>query len=462
MSDESDPRAAAGTASGWRAVLRVYTRARMLSMLALGFSAGLPFYLIYQSLSAWLRQSGVERSTIGMLAWVGLVFTFKFLWAPLVDRVPLPALTRLLGRRRSWMLAAQLCIGIGLFNLSLSDPSQGVTRIALWALFVAFSSATQDIALDAWRIESAPNSEQGAMASAYQIGYRLALIMGSAGTFALADRWGWKLSYGVMTALVGVGLLTTLLSREPAALPRSDMLAMEERVATWLRARAHWPRWAQTVGARLFGAVGSPLADFFGRFGTGLAIIILLFMGTYRLTDFTMGSMTNSFYVDRGYTLTQIAAVVKFYGLMASIAGVILAGVVITRIGLLRSLILGSVMVMLSNIGFSLLARATTPGLLGLGLVNGFDNLALALHGTALIAFLSSLTSARYTATQYALFSSLYALLGKLLEGFSGFVVDAIGYPNFFLYTASLSIPALLLMIFLVRRDHSQLVLAVR
>jgi PAT family beta-lactamase induction signal transducer AmpG len=175
-----------------------------------------------------------------------------------------------------------------------------------------------------------------------------------------------------------------------------------------------------------------------------------------------MGSMTNSFYVDRGYTLTQIAAVVKFYGLMASIAGVILAGVVITRIGLLRSLILGSVMVMMSNIGFSLLARATTPGLLGLGLVNGFDNLALALHGTALIAFLSSLTSARYTATQYALFSSLYALLGKLLEGFSGFVVDAIGYPNFFLYTASLSIPALLLMIFLVRRDQRELVLAVR
>jgi MFS transporter, PAT family, beta-lactamase induction signal transducer AmpG len=443
--------------AGWRKVFRVYTRPRMLSMLALGFSAGLPFYLIYQSLSAWLRQSGVQRSTIGMLAWVGLAFTFKFLWAPIVDRVPVPWLTRLLGRRRSWMLVAQVCIGIGLFNLSLSDPSQGVTGIALWALFVAFSSATQDIALDAWRIESAPHSEQGAMASAYQIGYRLALIMGSAGTFAMADRWGWKMSYGVMAALVSVGMLTTLLSREPDAMLRADVLELEQRVATWLQARAHWPQWAQATGARLFGAVVCPLTDFFGRFGVGLAVIILLFMSTYRLTDFTMGTMTNSFYIDRGYTLTQIAAVVKFYGLLASVFGVILAGIVITRIGLLRSLILGSLMVILSNIGFSLLARATAPGLLGLGFVNGFDNLALALHGTALIAFLSSLTSAKYTATQYALFSSLYALLGKFLEGFSGFVVDAIGYPNFFLYTASLSLPALLLMIILVRRGHSAL-----
>jgi PAT family beta-lactamase induction signal transducer AmpG len=195
-----------------------------------------------------------------------------------------------------------------------------------------------------------------------------------------------------------------------------------------------------------------PLIDFFSRYGVGLAVVMLLFMGSYRLTDFTMGTMANPFYIDRGYTLTQIATVVKFYGLMMSVVGVILAGIVITRLGLVRSLIVGSVLVMSSNLGFSLLARASTPGLLGLGLVNGFDNLALAMHGTALIAFLSSLTSARYTATQYALFSSLYALPGKILEGFSGFVVDKLGYPGFFLYTASLSIPALLLLVYLARR----------
>jgi PAT family beta-lactamase induction signal transducer AmpG len=426
----------------------------MLSMLALGFSAGLPFYLIYQSLSAWLRQSGVERSTIGMLAWVGMAFTLKFLWAPVVDRVPVPWLTTALGRRRSWMLLAQLGIAVGLFNLSLSDPAHGVRSIALWALFVAFSSATQDIALDAWRIESAPNSEQGAMASAYQIGYRLALFMGSAGTFALADHWGWKLSYGVMAALVGVGVATTLWSREPAPLLRTEGDEPERRVTDWLGRRAHWPGWAQIVGARLYGAVICPLTEFFARYGAGLAIALLLFIGSYRLTDFTMGAMTNPFYIDRGYTLTQVAAVVKSYGVIAAMFGIVVAGLVITRVGLLRSLILGSLMVMLSNAGFSLLARAAHPGLLQLGLVNAFDNLALAMHGTSLIAFLSSLTSSKYTATQYALFSSLYALLPKFLEGFSGFVVDAIGYPNFFLYTASLSIPALLVLVILVRRGQ--------
>ena len=194
------------------------------------------------------------------------------------------------------------------------------------------------------------------------------------------------------------------------------------------------------------GAVICPLIDFFARYGAVLAVVALLFMGSYRLTEFTMGSMANSFYIDRGYSLTQIAAVVKLYGLAMSLVGVVIAGYVVARLGLLRALVAGSIMIMLSNVGFSVLARAAEPSLLGLGLVNGFDNLAQAMHGTALIAFLSSLTSARYTATQYALFSSLYALPGKILEGLSGFVVDAVGYPWFFLYTASLSIPALLLL----------------
>jgi PAT family beta-lactamase induction signal transducer AmpG len=209
----------------------------------------------------------------------------------------------------------------------------------------------------------------------------------------------------------------------------------------------------QQTGAWLYAAVASPLIDFFARYGA-LAVLILLFIGSYRLTDFTMGTMTNSFYVDRGYTLTQIGTVVKVYGLIASITGIVVAGLVIVRIGLLRALVVGSLMIMASNVGFSLLARTAHPGLLGLGLVNAFDNLAQALHGTALIAYLSSLTSARYTATQYALFSSLYALPSKLLEGFSGFIAEALGYPDFFLYTASLSVPALLLLWVLARRGQ--------
>jgi PAT family beta-lactamase induction signal transducer AmpG len=436
----------------WIDAVLVYRQPRMLSMLALGFSAGLPFYLVFQSLSAWLRQSGVERATIGMLAWVGLAYTLKFLWSPIVDRMPLPLLGRWLGRRRSWMLVAQLGIGIGVLNLSLSDPVSGVFAMAMWALFTAFCAATQDIAVDAWRIETAADDLQGGMAAAYQLGYRVALITGSAGALTIADQRGWQASYEVMAMLVIVGLVATLLSREPTSNLRRDSLEREQRVVDWLAQRTHWPPALRTAGSWIIGAVICPLTDFFGRFGLWLALLLLLFMGSYRLTDFTMGSMTNSFYIDKGYTLTQIATVVKFYGLLASLFGVVLAGIIITKVGLLRSLILGSVMVMLSNLGFSTLATIDEPTLLGLGFVNGFDNLALALHGTALIAFLSSLTSAQYTATQYALFSSMYALPGKILEGFSGFVVDATGYRWFFIYTASLSIPALLLLWYVARR----------
>jgi MFS transporter, PAT family, beta-lactamase induction signal transducer AmpG len=436
----------------WRRLYQIAITPHMRSMLLLGFSAGLPFFLVFSSLSAWLRQAGIQRSTIGMLAWVGLAYTLKFLWSPIVDRMPLPLLTHWLGRRRSWLLLAQAGIAFGLIHLSWSDPATGVASIALWAVFTAFCSATQDIALDAWRIESAPVAEQGAMVSAYQIGYRIALTVASAGLFAIADLAGWRAAYGTMAALVGIGLITTLLSREPQVEVNRTSVLLEERVVIWLRERAHWPQWLQQAGAWFIGAVVLPLVDFFARYGVGLAVTILLFLGSYRLTDFTMGTMTNSFYVDRGYTLLQVAAVVKVYGVLASVTGIILAGIIITRFGLLRALILGSLLVMTSNLGFSTLARLAQPGLVELGIVNAFDNLAQAIHGTSLIVFLSSLTSVRYTATQYALFSSLYALPPKIIEGLSGFVAESLGYANFFIYTASLSIPALLLLAFLARR----------
>ena len=425
-------------------------------MLFLGFSAGLPFYLVYSTLSAWLRQADIQRSTIGMLAWVGILFSLKFLWAPLIDRVPPPLLRRLLGRRRGWMLLAQLGIAVGLFNISLCDPAAGVRPLALWALFTTFCAATQDIVLDAWRIESAALSLQGAMLGAYQIGYRVALICGGAGALALAGRSGWHTSYATMAGLVGVGVVTTLLVPEPAAAVPPESLVREQRVIAWLERRAHWPQGLLRAGEWVLTAVICPLADFFARYGTALALLTLAFIGAYRLTEFAMGSMVNPFYIDRGFTLTQIATVVKLYGLLMSLVGVLLAGVLIARLGLLRSLLLGSVLIILSNLGYVLLASVRTPTLLGLGTVNGLDNLALAMHGTALLAFLSGLTSARYTATQYALFSSLYALPGKILEGTSGMVVDHIGYPRFFLYTASLALPGLLLLYVLHRRGAFQ------
>jgi PAT family beta-lactamase induction signal transducer AmpG len=438
---------------GWWAAIGVYRQPRVLSMLCLGFSAGLPFYLVFQTLSAWLRQSGIDLSTIGMLSWVGIVYSIKILWAPVVDRVPLPMLNRLLGRRRSWMLLAQAGIAVGLWNLSWSDPAAGVLRVAGWAVFVAFWAATQDIAVDAWRIESAAVQMQGAMAAAYQIGYRVALIAASAGAFTLADRFGWHASYKTMAALVGVGVVTTLLCREPDAFATRASREREGRVIAWLAARAHWPSALRDSGAWFVAAVICPLTDYFGRYGWRLGLLTLVFMGTYRLTEFTMGSMATPFYIDHGYTLTQIATVVKVYGLLMSLVGVFIGGILIAKIGLLRSLVLGSVMIMLSNAGFAALATTDSSTLIGLGLVNGLDNLALGIHGTALITFLSTLTSPKYTATQYALFSSLYALPGKILEGTSGFVVQAIGYPAFFLYTASLSLPALALLYWLTRSN---------
>ena len=436
----------------WWQALRVYAQPRMVSMLLLGFSAGLPFYLIYQTLSAWLRTAGIQRSTIGMLAWVGLAYSLKFLWAPVVDRLPIPVLTRLVGRRRSWMLFAQFGLVAGLAYMSTNDPLRAVLPMALCALFIAFCAATQDIAIDAWRIESAPVDDQGAMAAAYQLGYRAALIVGGAGALALADDYGWRFSYLTMAALVGVGVLTTVMTAEPVVSRQAQSFDHEQRVVDWLQHRPRWPHWLRTAGSWFVGAVICPFTEFFTRYGLPLALLILCFMSGYRLTDFAMGSMTNSFYIDKGFSLREIAAVVKFYGLLASLVGVVIAGVVIAKIGLLRSLVVGSLMVMVSNCLFSVLAGIDKPSLLQLGMVNGFDNLALAMHGTALIAFLSSLTSARYTATQYALFSSFYALFGKILEGFSGFVVDGIGYQLFFVYTASLSVPALLMLLFLVRR----------
>jgi PAT family beta-lactamase induction signal transducer AmpG len=438
---------------GWLQAILVYRQPRVLSMIFLGFSAGLPIYLVFQTLSAWLRQEGIERSTIGMLSWVGLAYTVKFLWAPIVDRVPVPFLTRMLGRRRSWILVAQVGIAICILNMSWSDPSAGVLSLAVWALLLAFSGATQDISIDAWRIESASTAMQGAMAAGYQIGYRVALIASTAGAFTLAEKFGWHVSYATMAALVSIGIITTLLVREPEVSVSRIDLGSEERVVAWLNRNAHLSPKLRAAGAWFVGAVVCPLIDFFSRYGLALGLVIFGFMGTYRLTEYTMGPMANPFYIDHGYKLTEIARVVKLYGLAMSMVGVLIAGVLIARFGLLRSLIVGSVMIMLSNLGFSLLATTQTPTLLGLGLANSLDNLAQAIHGVSLIAFLSSLTSPRYTATQYALFSSLYALPGKLIfEGTSGFVVEAIDYPLFFIYTASLSLPALAILWWLVRR----------
>jgi len=437
---------------GWLAAFASYKHPSVLAMLFLGFSAGLPFMLVFSTLSAWLREIGIDRTTIGMLSWVGLVYSIKFFWAPVVDRLPLPVLGRWLGRRRSWMLIAQLGIAFGLFRISQLDPLGHLGTLALLALLVAFSSATQDIAVDAWRIESAPQPLQGSMAAAYQLGYRIAIMIATAGALWVAAERGWSAAYVAMALLVGVGLVTTLLIREPHPRAPVESIAQERRVIDWLEQKAHWPERLRNLGAWFVGAVVCPFVDFFTRYGTKLGILMLAFIASYRLTDFTMGVMANPFYIDTGFTLKEIAAIAKGVAVIASIVGVLIGGLVVARLGTVKSLALGSVLVIVTNLMFMTLAWTDSPSLVGLGIVVGADNLAQGVAGTALIAYLSSLTSASYTATQYALFSSSYALPGKLLMGTSGFVVDQVGYPFFFVYTSLLGVPALVMLYFLSRR----------
>lgn len=491
----------------WGQALAVYAERPVLSMLFLGFSAGLPFYLVFSTLSAWLRIAGIERATIGMLAWVGLMYSFKWVWAPIVDRIGLPILDKLLGRRRSWMLVAQIGLVVALANLALSNPAESIAHVVVFSLMVAFFAATQDIAIDAWRIESSSADKQGAMAAAYQIGYRTALMVASAGALIIAGQSGFRTSYFTMAALVSIGIITTFLVREPdrpaVALTgqrehnHAEWDAMKIRWARWMKRLADhspnfrsvlggggWlvdripmPRWLREAGIWFFGSAVSPVVDFFRRYGLWLGVMIFAFISTYRLTDYVMGTMTNTFYIDMGFTVTEVGVVAKFFGWPSTLVGAVVGGIIVAKVGRIRGLVLGSVLVMISNLFYATYGAytcqipmecaqagmfdfwqqhitASGPATrMGLSFIVGFDNLALGVHGTALIAFMSSLTSAKYTATQYAVLSSLYALPGKLLMGTSGFAVDALGYGDFFLYTATLSVPALLLLIWLSRRD---------
>ncbi|MGQ0697450.1 MAG: AmpG family muropeptide MFS transporter [Panacagrimonas sp.] len=437
--------------TGFLGAISIYRHPRVAAMLFLGFSAGLPFLLVFSTLSAWLAQAGIQRGTIGLLSWVGITYSIKFFWAPVVDRLRLPLLHGALGRRRSWMLLAQLGMAGGLAGLAVHDPATELGAMIGFALMVAFSSATQDIAIDAWRIEAAAIEQQGALSAAYQLGYRIALIVAGAGCLFLAAEYGWRAAYLAMSGLALIGILTTLLVPEPEA-RKSGTPQSEARVLAWIEQRNHWPASLRNAGAWFVGAVVCPFLDFFQRNGLQLGVAILCFVGLFRLTDITMGSMANPFYLALGYTLKQVAAIAKFYGVILSIAGAFLGGIAVMRMGATRSLMIGGVMVIVSNLGFALLALHGEPSVTGLALVISGDNLAAGFAGSAFIAYLSGLTNTAYTATQYALFSSLFTLPGKILGGASGFVSEALGWPGFFVYTSMLGIPALLLIVWLSRR----------
>ena len=483
----------------WRA-LAVYRERTAVVMLLLGFAAGLPFLLIFDTLSVWLRQSGLSLQTISIFALATLSYALKFVWAPLLDRIRLPVLDRLLGRRRAWMLAMQLLIMTGLWLIAGSSPELNIWRVAALAAFVGFAGATQDIAIDAWRIEVVDESRSGAMAAAYQWGYRLAMIVAGAVPLLLAEAFSWNLSYAVMAGLMGVGIAGVLLAprEKESAVPLRplDLLASDlpsrpltERLEWTLRlalivfaalvmgsglsgnamllqdmlrllgasaeageallvvwrtvpggvylqvaavllglamlamACVPLPGVKTRPGVHLKSAYGEPLANFFARFGTRLGALILALICLYRLSDFVLNLM-GPFYLDMGFSLTEIAQVRKIFGVVALITGVAIGGFCVVRLGMLRTMLIGVFASPFSNLVFLWLATQG-PELGSLYVSITIDNLATGFAGTALIAYMSSLTSAGFTASQYALFSSLYALLGKLVASQSGRIVEA-------------------------------------
>lgn len=421
----------------WTAAIAAYLDPRVLTMFVLGFSSGLPFLLIFSTLSAWLTEAGVSLAEIGFASYVGLAFTIKFLWAPLVDRLPVPGLQRWLGRRRAWMLVAQIVVAGGILAMSRIDPGTNLSGMVIAAIVVAFASATQDIAIDAWRIEAAGSKDkQATMAAATQLGYRIALIAAGAGALYIADFASWSASYASMAALMAVGMAGTLIAYRPPELPVDPSL-----VPDMLRNNG--------TLAWLYDAALAPFVDFFGRHGW-TALLILLAIGAYRLPDFVMGVMANPFYLDLGFTKSEIASVSKLFGIWMTIAGALIGGAVAVRIGMMRMLLIGAALVSVTNLAYAWLATVG-PHVWALTVTVSLENLAGGFGGTALIAYMSSLTSASFTATQYALFSSFFALPGKIMGGLSGVMVESLGgFYWFFIITAAMGLPAVLLVFWLM------------
>ena len=427
---------------GWQSVLRGLGQRKVAVMLMLGFASGLPFMLVGNTMGYWLREGGIELATIGFASWVGLAYSFKFLWAPIIDKVRAPRRGRWRGQRRGWMALAQVAIALGLLGMALVGPAGGLGAFVGLALVAAFASATQDIVIDAWRIESSEKGEELALlSSAYQLGYRAALLVTDALILILAAHIGWMASYELMAAGMGIGLLATLWAREPDAS---------------LRATA--THGSLLTGRGLYDAIVGPFVAFFRAHGSW-ALLMLVAISLYRLPDFFMGPMANPFYADAGIDKETVGAVRGSIGLIASLAGITVAGLFALRFGYVATLLAGAILGPGSNLAFAWLAfhGADTASF---STAMFIDNFATGFAGTALVAYMSSLTNVGYTATQYALLSSFYALPGKFLKGLSGEAVEWFaagdsllhGYGEFFVLTALMGLPVLLLCIALVRR----------
>ncbi len=503
--------------ASWQDSLRAFLRPQIITMLFLGFSAGIPLLLIFSSLSLWLVEAGIQRSTVTYFSWAALAYSFKFLWAPLIDRLPLPFLTRTLGRRRAWLLVSQCLVFSAIALMAFIDPSQGEHELlimAFAAILLGFSSATQDIVIDAYRIESAEPSMQALMSSTYIAGYRLGMLASGAGALVLASILGsvkgsysfeaWHWTYLAMACLMLVGMVTTLVIPEPE---RSKLDISRHTTQQYLKFLAlfvlcviifigtmvllsnpvHSAKLALAAylglpvssfiletlrlllsfvvvsGAiyilslfkfvekeLIFESYIDPVKDFFIRYGKVIAIVLLIFIGFYRVSDIVLGVIANVFFQEIGFTKTQIATVVKTFGLFMTIFGGFLGGILAVRYGVMKVLFLGAFLTIATNLLFMLLASAGNDIVL-LYLVISADNLSAGLASAAFVAFLSNLTNISFTTVQYAVFSSLMTLMPKLIGGYSGSIVENIAYSNFFLVASLMGVPVLFLLLYLNR-----------
>ena len=414
------------------AALGVYRDRRMVLICVLGFASGLPLALMLATLSAWLAQAGISRTAIGLFALVGLPYTLKFLWSPLIDGVRLPLLTAWLGRRRGWLLMSQIALAGAIFGLAGADPGRDVMLTAGLALGVAFLSATQDIVIDAWRVEILAAREQGAGAAAVQLGYRVGMLVSGAGALYIADVFGFQAAYGVMAAVMAIGMGATLLATEPAAPGGVPVPARAGRgIVHWMEAH-----------------VVRPFADFTGRPGW---IAILLFIVLYKFGDAIAGVMANPFFIDIGFSLSEIASVTKVFGIIATLVGAVAGGVLVARKGIFAALMLCGVLQMLSNLMFAVQAWAGSD-IAVLTVTIAAENFSGGMGTAAFVAYLSRLCSFAFTATQYALFSSLAAVGRTVLSSGGGWLADQLDWFWFFAATGLCAVPGLIVLAWLARR----------
>ena len=412
--------------------LGIYASSESIRMIFLGFSAGLPHPLLFATLTVWLASLEVSISEISMFGWVGILYAVKFLWAPMLDKFSLPFLSKALGQRRSWMLLMQIIILIGLFWMSLFDPNKDLMILAYLSIGVAFASASQDVAIDAYRIEIIENKFKAAMAASYQLGYRIAALTSGAGALYLAQFYSWQLTYQVMACFMFVGIVTTL------------VIAESPKQIAPIGKKEHW----------FTSSVVEPFFEFFKRSGYW-SVFMILFIAIYRMSDLILGIVANPFYIDIGFNLSEIATVTKVFGFAITIIGAFIGGISVARFGIAKPLIISSILLAATNLFFLLLNNAG-PNIKILVLTISADNFALGFSGSVFIAFLSSLTNRHYTASQYALFTSIMFLPGIVISGFSGQIVSSMGWSSFFFFAAAMGIPSILCSILIVRRGWNE------